>query len=201
MLPDRRGMSAASSPVCQNGVSRLAATGRSEFREQIDGLGWPRASLCIATRDPRDEARVPRAGWPAGPGPIFRHWQEGEGGIRRRMRRPPGGESGRRWRLGMEPSVRAAGTYGARLGGPDPGHRLGNGGCCEVGEAAGECCLTQPRATINMSRTTGPCGRPVTYAAARRRGHLPHWKRQSMGVGQAGSHPMVGGTQIQPVPL
>jgi hypothetical protein len=62
MLPDRRGMSAASSPFRQNGDSRLAATGRSDFREQIDGLGWPRASLCIGTGDLRDEARDPRAG-------------------------------------------------------------------------------------------------------------------------------------------
>jgi hypothetical protein len=49
-------MSAASSPFRQNGDSRLAATGRSEFRQQIDGLGWPRASLCIDNGDPRDEA-------------------------------------------------------------------------------------------------------------------------------------------------
>ena len=72
-----------------------------------------------------------------GPGdrqaPIFR--QESEGGIRRRMRRQPGGESGWRCCLGMEPSDRAAGTYGARLGGSH--HGLGNGGCCEVGEPAG----------------------------------------------------------------
>ena len=58
---DRRGMNAASSPFRQNGDSRLAATGRSGFREQIDGLGWPRASLCINTGDPREEARVGRA--------------------------------------------------------------------------------------------------------------------------------------------
>jgi hypothetical protein len=62
MLQDRRGMNAASSPFRQNGVARLAATDRSGFREQIDGLGWPRANVCIDTRDPRDEARVPRAG-------------------------------------------------------------------------------------------------------------------------------------------
>jgi hypothetical protein len=61
MLQDRRGMSAASSPFRQNGDSRLAATGRSGFREQIDGLGWPHASLCIHTGDPREEARVGRA--------------------------------------------------------------------------------------------------------------------------------------------
>ena len=62
MLQARRGMSAASSPFRQNGDSRLAAIGRSGFREQIDGLGWPRASLCINTGDPREEARVGRAG-------------------------------------------------------------------------------------------------------------------------------------------
>ncbi len=59
---DWRGMSAAWSPFRQNGDSRLAATGRSGFRKQIDGIGWPRAILCIDTRDPRDDARVPRAG-------------------------------------------------------------------------------------------------------------------------------------------
>ncbi len=64
--------------------------------------------------------------------PIFR--QESEGGIRRRMRRQPGGESGWRCCLSMEPSVRAAGTHGAQLG--DSHHGLGNGGCCEVGEPA-----------------------------------------------------------------
>jgi hypothetical protein len=55
-------MSAASSPFRQNGDSRLAATGRSGFRQQIAGLGWLHAKLCIDTRDPRDEARVPPAG-------------------------------------------------------------------------------------------------------------------------------------------
>jgi hypothetical protein len=62
MLQDRRGMSAASSPVRQNGVSRLAATCRSGIRRQIDGLGWPREILCINPRDPRDEASVPPSG-------------------------------------------------------------------------------------------------------------------------------------------
>jgi len=62
MLQDRLGMRAASSPFRQNGVSRLAATCRSGIRQQIDGLGWPRETLCINTRDPRDEASVGRAG-------------------------------------------------------------------------------------------------------------------------------------------
>ena len=76
MLQDRRGMNAASSPFRQNGDSRLAATDRSGFRRQIDGLGWLRATLCISVRDPRDYARVPRAGWPAGPDipPGERRW-------------------------------------------------------------------------------------------------------------------------------
>jgi len=98
---DRRGMSAASSPFRQNGDSRLVATGRTAFRQQIDRLGWPHASINVNTGDPRDNSRVPRAGWPAGP--DIR--QESEGGIRRRMRKQPGGESGWRWCLGMGPSV------------------------------------------------------------------------------------------------
>ena len=42
----------------------------------MDGLGWPRASLCINTGYPRDEAPVGRAGWPAGPDipPGERRW-------------------------------------------------------------------------------------------------------------------------------
>ena len=50
------------------------------------------------------------------------------------MRKQPGGESGQHWYMGIESSVRATGTYGARLGGSH--HGLGNGGCCEVGEPA-----------------------------------------------------------------
>ncbi len=73
---DRRGMSAASSPFRQNGDSRLAATGRSGFCQQIDGLSWPRANLCIRTRDPRDYAPVTQSGWLAGPDipPGERRW-------------------------------------------------------------------------------------------------------------------------------
>jgi hypothetical protein len=88
MLPDRRGMNAAYSPFRQNGDSRLAATGRSGVREQIDGLGWQRATLCIGNRDPRDYALFCHPG--GRQAPIFR--QESEGGIRRRMRKQPGGE-------------------------------------------------------------------------------------------------------------
>jgi hypothetical protein len=61
---DRRGMQTASSPFCQNGDSSLAATCRSGFRQQIDGVGWPRATTCIDTRDPRDEACS--VGWVTG---------------------------------------------------------------------------------------------------------------------------------------
>ncbi len=118
---DRRGMSAASSPFRQKGVSRLAATCRSGIRQQIDGLGWPREILCINTRDLRDNARVPPSGWPAGPDipPGERRWDSVR--IQRRMRKQPGGESGWRCCLGMEPLVRAAGTHGARLGGSHHG--------------------------------------------------------------------------------
>ena len=41
-----------------------------------------------------------------------------------------------------------------------------------------EYCSTQPRATISMGISAGLCGRSVTEAAERRRGPLPHWKRQ-----------------------
>ena len=50
-----------------------------------------------------------------------------------------------------------------------------------------EYCSTQPRATINMNMSAGLCGRSVTESAERRRGPLPHWKRQSPegGTGRA----------------
>ncbi len=77
-----------SPPFRQSGDSRLAATCRSGFREQIDGIGWPRATLYIDTQDTRDGFRGP-VGLQA---PVFR--KESEGGIPRRVRRQPGGESG-----------------------------------------------------------------------------------------------------------
>ena len=85
ILQNQRGMNAASSPFRQNGDSRLAATGRAGFCEQIDGTGWPRATLIYAsTLEIRATRRVFR-----GPGdrqaPIFR--QESEGGIRKPIRR------------------------------------------------------------------------------------------------------------------
>jgi hypothetical protein len=65
---------ARSAPFRQDGNSLLAATGRSGVRERIDGIGWPSATLCIDTRDPRVMFR--------GPGdrqaPIFRQKSEGE---------------------------------------------------------------------------------------------------------------------------
>ncbi len=89
---DWRRMSAvAYSPFRQNGDSRLEATGRSGFRGQIDGLGWPRASLCIDTRVEIRATRQMLGGRGGRQAPIFR--QEREGGIRRRMRKQPGGES------------------------------------------------------------------------------------------------------------
>ena len=131
MLQDRRGMNAASSPFRQNGVARLAATDRSGFCRST-GLAscvqyYASVFEICATR------RVFR-----GPGdrqaPIFR--PESEGGIRRRVRRQPGGESGRDWCMDVGPPVRAAATQGTRLGGSH--HGLGNGGCCKVGEPAEE---------------------------------------------------------------
>jgi hypothetical protein len=79
---DRRGMNAASSPFRQNGDSRLAAIGRSGFRQQIDGLAG-RVRTYASTLEIRAKRRVIRG--PADrQAPIFR--QEREGGIRRRMR-------------------------------------------------------------------------------------------------------------------
>jgi hypothetical protein len=49
-----------------------------------------------------------------------------------------------------------------------------------------EYCLTQPRATINTSRTAGPCGRPATEAAERRRGPLPIFETKKSLVGHSG---------------
>ena len=94
---NRRGMNAASSPFRQNGDSRLAATGRSEFRKQIDGMGWPRATLCIETRATGCSAgRVPGR-----PRYSARRAKVGFGGKWRQ----PGGESGRYGCLGMRTSV------------------------------------------------------------------------------------------------
>ena len=87
MLQDRRGMNAASSPFRQNGVSRLAATGRSGFCQKIDG--W---AGCVQDYASILEIRAKRRVF-RGPddrqAPIFR--KESEGGIRRRIRRQPGG--------------------------------------------------------------------------------------------------------------
>jgi hypothetical protein len=59
-----------------------------------------------------------------------------EVGIRRRVRRQPGGQSGRDWCMDVGPPVRAAATQGTRLGGSH--HGLGHGGCCKVGEPTEE---------------------------------------------------------------
>ncbi len=89
------------------------------------------------------------------------------------MRRQPGGESGWRCCLGMEPSVRATGTYGARLGGSRRGLR--NGGCCEVDEPARV--LFDAAARDDQHKiATGPSGGPAAEAAERRLGAHPHGK-------------------------
>ncbi len=85
-LQDRRGMSAALSPFRQKGDSRLAATGRSGFRQQIDPLACRMRHYGLRIRA---TTRVF-----CGPGdqqaPISHH--ESEGGIRRRVWRPTGGD-------------------------------------------------------------------------------------------------------------
>jgi hypothetical protein len=55
-------MNAESLHFRQSGAARLAATDRSGVRQQIDGIGWLRAKLCIGTRDPRDKSRVTLSG-------------------------------------------------------------------------------------------------------------------------------------------
>ena len=78
---DRRGMNAASSPFRQESDSRLAATGRSGFRQQIDG--WAGRERHYASKL---EIRATRQAF-RGPvdrqAPIFR--QESEGGIRTKL--------------------------------------------------------------------------------------------------------------------
>jgi hypothetical protein len=129
---DWRGMSAASSPFRQKGDSRLAATGRSGFRQRRS-TGWAgrvqyqhrhsrsaRRCACSAGRmtgRPRYSARRAKVGF------------GGEFGSNRAARADGTGV----WVWNRQ--SRAAGTHGARFGGSHRG--LGNGGCCEVGEAAG----------------------------------------------------------------
>jgi hypothetical protein len=47
------GTNAASSPFPPNGVSHLAATDGAVFRQQREGVSWPRATFCIVDQDPR----------------------------------------------------------------------------------------------------------------------------------------------------
>ena len=68
------GMNAAPSPSRQNGVSSLIPTDRSGFCEQIDGIGSPRAIVCIDTQDPR------RRAWSAGRDYSARRAKVGFGG-------------------------------------------------------------------------------------------------------------------------
>jgi hypothetical protein len=50
---DRCGTNAASPPFPPNGVSHLAATAGTVFRQQLEGVSWPRATFCIVVQDPR----------------------------------------------------------------------------------------------------------------------------------------------------
>jgi hypothetical protein len=47
---DRCGTKAASPPFPPNGVSRLAATDGAVFRQQLEGVSWPRATFCIGIK-------------------------------------------------------------------------------------------------------------------------------------------------------
>jgi hypothetical protein len=50
---DRCGTSAASSPFPPNGVARLGSPDGAVFRQQLEGVSWPRATFCIVDQDPR----------------------------------------------------------------------------------------------------------------------------------------------------
>ena len=70
---DRCGTNAASPPFPPNGNSRLAATDGAVFRQQLEGVSWPRATFCIVDQHPR-ALRGPSD--QAGPGilPGERRW-------------------------------------------------------------------------------------------------------------------------------
>ncbi len=179
---DRRGMNAASSPFRQNGDSHLAETGRSGFRKQIDGLGWPRAHLCIDTSSRSARRGACSAGRVTGR-PRNSAWRAKVGF---------GGECGGSRAARADGAVvwawdrrgRAAGLYGARFEGSH--HALGTADAAKWVKRR-EYCLKQPRATISMDITTGLRRRPTVFAAERRRGPLPRWKRRSPegGTGRA----------------
>ena len=135
---DRRGMSAASSPFRQNGDSRLAATGRSGIREQIDGLGWRRASLCINTGDPREEASVPPSGWPAGPDipPGTRRWDSEANAGNSRAPRADGTHA---WVCRQVFAGGRSRNLPSGAGGPCP---IGNAKLRNVGQAGFRSCVT-----------------------------------------------------------
>ena len=81
---DRCGTNAASPPFPPNGVSRLAATDGAVFRQQLEGVSWPRATFCIVDQDPRA-----LHGPSDQQAPVFR--QGSEGGTTRRVRRHAAG--------------------------------------------------------------------------------------------------------------
>jgi hypothetical protein len=94
ILQDRCGMNAASSPFRQSGLSRLAATGRTEFRKQArrDGL----VACASMHQHSRSARRACSAGRVTG---RPRYSAESEGGIRRQIRRQPA--AGRRERTAL----------------------------------------------------------------------------------------------------
>ncbi len=129
---DRRGMNAASSPFRQNGDSRLAATGRSEFCQQIHDNGRPGASLYIDTRDPRDDAVFRGPHVTGRPRYSARRAKVGFGGEFGGSRAARAGGTGVwAWNRRAEQLARMEHDLAAHT------TALGNGGCCEVGEPAG----------------------------------------------------------------
>jgi len=109
---DRRGTNAASPPFPPNGVSRLAATDGAVFRQQLEGVSWPRATFCIGTQDPRARSMGRVTSRPRYSARGAKVGLRGEfGGTQL------GGESGRHCYLGMgQPVRRAVGTQGTRAG-------------------------------------------------------------------------------------
>ncbi len=99
---------------------------------------------------------------------------ESEGGIRRRVRRQPGGESGRDWCMDVGPPVRAAATQGTRLGGSRHGHGLGTADAAK-------------RATISTSIAAGRCGRPTAEAAERRLAGIAAQTRLDLWISRSGT--------------
>jgi hypothetical protein len=91
---DPYGTNAASPPFPPNGNSRLAATDGAVFRQQLEGVSWPRATFCIVDQDPRV-----LHGPSDQQAPVFT--QGSEGGLQGEFGGTQlGGESGRHCYLG-----------------------------------------------------------------------------------------------------